>query len=89
MAAALAERTLRAMIRDEAMAGLIRRALPDAQVEIVDLTGTMDHFNVLVRSGAFRGVPLMDRHRMVESAVAEARADGRIHAMSIRTEVLE
>jgi stress-induced morphogen len=31
----------------------------------------------------------MDRHRMVEAALADARSDGRIHAMSIRTEVLE
>jgi len=71
------------------MRSLIRESLPDAQVEVVDLTGTLDHFNVLVRSKAFSGVPLMDRHRMVEAAVAAARADGRIHAMSIRTEVLE
>ncbi len=77
------------MIDNTSMTGLIRRAMPDAVVEIVDLTGTMDHFNVLVRSGTFRGVPLMDRHRMVEGALAEARADGRIHAMSIRTEILE
>jgi stress-induced morphogen len=77
------------MIQSATMTDLIRRAMPDAEVEVVDLTGTMDHFNVLVRSGAFRGVPLMDRHRMVESALADARADGRIHAMSIRTEVLE
>jgi stress-induced morphogen len=77
------------MIQSTTMTDLIRRAMPDAEVEVVDLTGTMDHFNVLVRSGAFRGVPLMDRHRMVESALADARADGRIHAMSIRTEVLE
>jgi len=71
------------------MRALIRRSLPDAQVEIVDLTGTHDHFAVLVRSKAFSGIPLMDRHRMVEGAVADARADGRIHAMSIRTEILE
>jgi stress-induced morphogen len=77
------------MIRNDAMAALIRETFPDAEVEIVDLTGTMDHFNVLVRSGAFRGVPLMERHRMVESALSGARADGRIHAMSIRTEILE
>jgi stress-induced morphogen len=44
---------------------------------------------VLVRSKTFEGVPLMDRHRLVEGALAEARSDGRIHAMSIRTEVLE
>jgi len=77
------------MIHSDDMTALIRRSMPDAEVEIVDLTGTMDHFNVLVRSGAFRGIPLMDRHRMVESALADARADGRIHAMSIRTAVLE
>jgi stress-induced morphogen len=77
------------VIDNASMTALIRRALPDAKVEIVDLTGTKDHFNVLVRSGSFQGVPLMDRHRMVENALAEARADGRIHAMSIRTEILE
>ncbi len=77
------------MIADEDMTALIRQSFPDAEVQIQDLTGTMDHFNVFVRSSAFRGVGLMDRHRMVEAALAEARADGRIHAMSIRTDVLE
>jgi len=77
------------MIRNDEMTGLIRQALPDADVRIVDLTGTMDHFDVFVRSNAFRGVGPMDRHRMVEGALAEARADGRIHAMSIKTDLLE
>jgi stress-induced morphogen len=77
------------MIENETMVALIRRAMPDAQVDVVDLTGTMDHFNVLVRSKAFAGVSLMDRHRMVEGALSGARADGRIHAMAIRTEILE
>ena len=77
------------MIDNESMTSLIRRTLPDAQVEIFDMTGTMDHLSVLVRSGAFRGVPLLDRHRMVEAAVKDARDDGRLHAMSLRTEILE
>ncbi len=77
------------MIDNDAMTALVRETFPDAEVQIVDLTGTMDHFNVFVRSAAFRGISLMDRHRMVEAALADARADGRIHAMSIRTEVLE
>ena len=77
------------MIQQDAMRSLIRESLPDAEVDIVDLTGTLDHFSVLVRSKAFAGVPLLDRHRMVEASIAAARADGRIHAMSIRTEILE
>ena len=68
---------------------LLQRSLPDAELDVVDLTGTMDHLRVSVRSQAFAGKSLMDRHRMVERALAEARADGRIHAMSIRTETLE
>jgi len=71
------------------LAALIRQALPDAHVEVYDRTGTLDHYDVFIRSKAFAGVPLLDRHRMVEQAVREARADGRLHALAIRTEVLE
>jgi stress-induced morphogen len=77
------------MIDDEAMTGLIRETMPDALVQVWDLTGTMDHLRVLVRSKAFAGKSLLDRHRMVEQAVRGARADGRLHALEIRTEVLE
>ena len=77
------------MIDNEAMVGLIREALPDAQVEIWDRTGTMDHFDVLIRSNAFAGKTLLDRHRLVERALKPARDDGRIHALAIRTELLE
>ena len=77
------------MIAKDDLAALIRERLPDAQVDVLDRTGTLDHFDVLVRSKAFAGVPLMDRHRMVEAAVSKARADGRLHALAIRTEVLE
>jgi stress-induced morphogen len=77
------------MIDNDSMTALIRAALPDAQVQIWDRTGTMDHFDVLVKSNAFAAMSLMDRHRAVEKALAGARADGRIHALAIRTELLE
>ena len=77
------------MIDNEAMVGLIREALPDAQVEIWDRTGTMDHFDVLIRSNAFAGKSLLDRHRLVEKTLKPARDDGRIHALAIRTDLLE
>lgn len=77
------------MIEEAAMVALIRESMPDAQVAVRDQTGTMDHFDVLVRSSAFAGKSLLDRHRMVESALKAARNDGRIHALAIRTELLE
>ncbi len=67
----------------------MQRSLPDAELDVVDLTGTMDHLRVFVRSQAFAGKSLMDRHRMVEAALSEARQDGRIHALEIRTDLLE
>ena len=73
------------MIDEATLTGMIRSAFPDAQVQIWDRTGTMDHFDVLVRSSGFAPLSPLDRHRMVERALAPARADGRIHALQIRT----
>jgi stress-induced morphogen len=77
------------MIDEAGIIELIRKKIPDAQVRITDMTGTMDHYDIRVRSVAFRGIPLMDAHRMVSSALREAHADGRIHAMQIKTDVPE
>jgi stress-induced morphogen len=77
------------MIDEASMVALIRATLPDAEVQVWDRTGTMDHFDVLIRSNAFAGKSLLDRHRLVEKAVKPAREDGRIHALAIRTELLE
>jgi stress-induced morphogen len=77
------------VIEEATMVGMIRASLPDAVVQVWDRTGTMDHFDVLIRSNAFAGKSLMDRHRMVEQALKPAREDGRIHALAIRTELLE
>jgi stress-induced morphogen len=77
------------VIDDATVTALLREAMPDAEVRVWDLTGTMDHLQVLVRTKAFVGKTPLDRHRMVERALAGARADGRIHALQIRTELPE
>ncbi len=77
------------LVIDQDITALLRRTLPDADVRVLDMTGTMDHLEVFVRSKAFAGVSPIDRHRMVEKALAPARADGRIHALQIRTSVPE
>jgi len=41
-----------------------------------------------VRSKAFAGKNRLDQHRMVYAALEEARRDGRIHALQLKTEVL-
>jgi stress-induced morphogen len=75
------------MIDREAVAALIREQMPDAEVRVTDLTGTMDHYDIQVRSKAFDGKSLLDQHRMVYAALEDARQDGRIHALQLKTEV--
>lgn len=73
------------MIDDIALTDLIRAQLPDADVTIVDRTGTMDHFNVTVRSAEFKGKTLIEQHRLVYNALKSAHKDGRIHAVELKT----
>jgi stress-induced morphogen len=77
------------MIDSDSLTALIRADLPDAQVEIVDRTGTMDHFNVTVRSRAFAGRTLIEQHQLVYGALRAALKDGRVHAVELRTLVSE
>jgi stress-induced morphogen len=77
------------MIDNDSLADLIRRDLPDALVEIVDRTGTMDHFNVTVRSRAFAGRTLIEQHQLVYGALRAALKDGRVHAVELKTLVSE
>ena len=60
----------------------IRAALPDAQVQLRDLTGTEDHWHATVISTAFEGRSLIERHRMVMAALA-AEMKGPIHALTL------
>ena len=77
------------MIEDQALTDLIRAALPDAEVGIFDRTGTMDHFNVTVRSRNFQGKTLIEQHQLVYGALKAALKDGRVHAVELKTIVAE
>jgi stress-induced morphogen len=77
------------MIDNDSLAALIHRDLPDAAIEIVDRTGTMDHFNLTIRSRAFAGRTLIEQHQMVYGALRDALRDGRVHAVELKTIISE
>jgi stress-induced morphogen len=65
---------------------LLTEAFPDAiELAVEDRTGGGDHFQVLVASPAFDGLPLIDQHRRVNDALAAHIADGSIHELRIKT----
>lgn len=70
------------MIEAHAIIEKIKVALPDADVEVLDLTGTQDHYKARVISSEFEGKRLIARHRMVYAALAE-EMKGPIHALTL------
>ena len=69
-------------MKPDAIIEKLRASLPDAQVELKDLTGTEDHWQATVISAAFRGKSLIERHRLVMAALAE-EMKGPIHALTL------
>jgi stress-induced morphogen len=69
-------------VKPEEIVSKIRAALPDAIVQLKDLTGTADHWQAEVISDAFEGKSLIQRHRMVHEALAE-ELKGAIHALTL------
>ncbi len=60
----------------------IRAALPDAVVTLEDLTGTSDHWKARIVSAGFVGRSALERHRMINRALAD-ELKGPIHALTM------
>jgi stress-induced morphogen len=70
----------------ERLESLLRDAFPDApEVSVQDRTGGGDHFQVIVESPRFDGLPLLEQHRLVNDALAGPLRDGTIHELRIKT----
>ncbi len=72
------------MMAPEELQQLLTQAFPGAWVSVDDMTGTGDHFDIVITSEAFRGLALIDQHRLVQDALAH-EMNGRIHAIKIKT----
>ncbi|HSC89591.1 MAG TPA: BolA family transcriptional regulator [Polyangiaceae bacterium] len=73
-----------AVIEPERLEQLIRAALPDAQIQLEDLTGTQDHYQAVIVSEVFSGLAPLARHRLVYNVLAE-ELRGPIHALTLKT----
>lgn len=61
---------------------LVETEIPEAEVFVQDLTGTLDHYRVVVISKNFAGKSLVQRHQMVNGALKEP-LKGDLHALTI------
>ena len=72
------------MLEPEKVKELLFAGFPGADIELVDLTGTKDHYQARIVSTAFAGKSLIEQHQLVYRALGDAMA-GPIHALALRT----
>ena len=72
------------MVNPEEVQKILEAAFPGAWVSVEDMTGTNDHFEIVVTSGVFQGLSLIEQHKVVHAALA-AHMDKGIHAVKIKT----
>ena len=73
------------MITPEQIKSTLEQALPGSTIEMQDLTGGEDHWQVFIVSPAFEGKGLIEQHQMVYAALKEEMGDQRIHALALKT----
>lgn len=73
------------MVSPEQVAEMIKTGLPDAEVQVQDLTGTRDHYQVVVVSSQFEGKRLIQQHQLVYGALQQAMSSEAIHALTMKT----
>lgn len=65
----------------------LETAYPDGTIDVIDTTGTSDHFEVYVETSRFQGLSRIDQHKNVMSIFDLELKSGEVHALSIRTKV--
>lgn len=75
---------VRRMLEPEKVQALLLTAFPGAEIDLVDLTGTRDHYQARIVSEAFAGRSLVEQHQLVYRALGEAMS-GPIHALALKT----
>ncbi len=73
------------MISPHQVEEMIKAEMPDAQVQVQDLTGGGDHYQVTVVSPQFEGKGLVQQHQLIYGALRQAMSSEAIHALALKT----
>ena len=73
------------MISPQQIEAMIKAQMPDAQIQVQDLTGGGDHYQVTVVSSLFADKGLVKQHQLVYAALQQAMSSEAIHALALKT----
>ncbi|MFM6929161.1 MAG: BolA/IbaG family iron-sulfur metabolism protein [Bdellovibrio sp.] len=71
----------------EQMQERLNQNYPQCKIEVFDLTGTQDHWEVYVESPVFAGMTRIQQHQHVMACFGPELKTGEVHALSIKTKV--
>lgn len=72
----------------EQMFSRLQSAYPESQIEVFDLTGTENHWEVSITSNRFQGLSRIQQHQQVMSVFGPELKTGEVHALSIKTKTV-
>ena len=75
------------MISPQQVEEMIKMRLPDAQIQVQDLKGSGDHYQVTVVSSQFVDKGLVQQHQLIYQALNQAMSSEAIHALAIKTSI--
>ena len=67
---------------------ILTTALTGAVVDVQDMTGTRDHFEIFISAPQFQGKKIFEQHRMVMGLLKDVLA-GPVHAVKLNTKALD
>ncbi|MFV8258791.1 BolA/IbaG family iron-sulfur metabolism protein [Bdellovibrio bacteriovorus] len=65
----------------------LEKNYPNSTIEVFDLTGTQDHWEVFVESTVFAGMSRIQQHQNVMACFGPELKTGEVHALSIKTKI--
>ncbi len=69
----------------EQLKSRIETLAPGTRAQVVDLTGTNDHYQATIVSSVFSGKITIDQHRLVFALLQSEIDSGEVHALTIKT----
>lgn len=67
----------------------LKSSFPESLIEVYDLTGSENHYEVTVESPQFKGMTRIQQHQTVMAVFGAELKTGEVHALSIKTKVKE
>ncbi len=73
----------------EEITARLKSTYPDANIEVFDLTGAGNHWEVSIATKAFQGLSRIQQHQAVMAVFGPELKTGEMHALSLKTKPKE